>query len=143
MLDIEKRLVESDFIIADENYISDGYILVNKEFLRSKALLNCKTKDENIMSYIPFEMGEYIDLTSVGTQCELSSSERIGIVVDERNVVDYNFVKLFLKSFPYSFIEFTSQEYMGGKLIKAFAEDKKFVGCFCSMLKNDKRGNLC
>jgi hypothetical protein len=143
MLEIEKRLVESDFIIADENYISDGWVLVNKEFLRSKVLLNCKTKDENIMSHIPYEMGEYINLTGCGTKCELCSSERIGIIADENNSVDYNHVKLFLKSFPFSFIEFTKQDYMGGLLIKAFDEEEKFVGCFCSMLKNDKRGDLC
>ena len=143
MLEIEKRLIESDFIIADDNYISDGFVLVNKEFLKSNVILNCKTKDENIMSHIPYEMGEYIDLTSCGTQCELQSNERIGIIVNENNSVDYNLVRLFLKSFPYSFIEFTKQDYMGGLLIKAFDEEDKFVGCFCSMLKQEKRGNLC
>ena len=88
MLDIEKRLVESKIIIADDNYISDGYILVNKEFLKSKALLNCKTQNENIMSHMPYEKGEYIDLTSVGTKCELCAHEKIERVINERDSVD-------------------------------------------------------
>lgn len=137
MLDIEKRLVESKIIIADDKYISDCYILVNKEFLKSKALLNCKTQDENIMSHIPYERGEYIDLQSIGTKCELCAHGKIGIIISDTELIDYDYVKLFVNSFSY-FIEFTSQEFRGGLLIKAFDENEKFVGCFASI---QRRGN--
>ncbi len=143
MLEIEKRIIESDFIKADDDYISDGYILVNKRFLRNKILRDFKTDNENIMSKIPFEMGEYIDLTSLGTKCQLLTDERIGITIDEKNDVDYNFVRLFLKSFPYRFIEFTIQPFDNGYLIKAFDENDVFVGCFGSILRVDKKGDLC
>ena len=54
---IEKHLIESDILRADDTYISDGYILVAKEFLYNEVLKAYKTDDCNLMERIPYENG--------------------------------------------------------------------------------------
>ena len=143
MNEIEERLLNSDFIKADDNYISDGIILVNKKFISNKFLKEYKTDNKNIMKDIPYEKGEEICFNK-GSYCKLSGNYKISIVIDEYNSADYDIVKLFYESYKWEFIFFTVQDLIKEtekyKLIKVFSCDEEFIGCFPSMYegKNDQ-----
>lgn len=141
---LEKYLFDLDNVIADDNYITDGYILLSKEFVRNKVLKNFKTEQEDFMKYIPCFRGEDFKLSK---KCELLPNKQIGICLDEQgNFVNYEFIDMFVdhlyQTMHYD-IQFTKQRCKDkfGYYIKVFADkdDKEtFVGVIMSIATIDK-----
>ncbi|MDD3238252.1 MAG: hypothetical protein PHV37_09175 [Candidatus Gastranaerophilales bacterium] len=128
MLKVEEYLINSERqLVADENYISDGIIIVAKDKIENPLLKQYKNIDENIMSTIPFEKGEQYDLPAF---CELFPRKILGFVFDEKYSFDYDFFDVFASSF-YGLDYYTVRE-SGNRvpILKAFDEDDEFVGCF-------------
>lgn len=146
---LEERLIKCNDCIADDNYISDGVILVSKNFIRNEIIKYYKTTTDNIMNLqypkyepytkIPYEKGEEIILTDCDTKCRLCPDNIIGIDVNESECVNYDIVRDFVKTLTWEFPYFTILPYCEGHLIKVFVADDKFVGCFPTMKFYKKR----
>ncbi|MBQ2395923.1 MAG: hypothetical protein II304_02605, partial [Bacteroidales bacterium] len=68
---IEKHFLNADFIAADDNYISDGNILIAKKYCNSSIINKLKTMNdifEKCKNTVPFEKGEEFEV-GVGTKC--------------------------------------------------------------------------
>lgn len=143
---LEKYLIESDNVVADDNYITDGYILLSKEFTENKVLKNFKTLQEDFMKYVPYYRGEDFELSK---KCELLSSIQIGICLDDKNsFVDYKYVDMFTRHLNYTGRyyrfdkHFTKQPYNGGHLIKIFTNmngKEIFAGAIMSIETTERK----
>lgn len=139
-----ERFIKAPTIIADDNYISDGIVLINKQYLDTALLKAVKNESDNIMRTIPFEKGDEIDITSINTPIKLLRNNTIGIVLNENDhckyYANYDIVKMFEKLCPYIDIYYTILDNGRTKIIKVFREpdsidDKdEFIGCFASMI---------
>lgn len=142
--ELEKYLIESDTVFADDNYVTDGFILLSKEFIQNKVLKNFKTLQEDFMQYIPYYRGEDFELSN---KCELLKGRQIGICLDDKdNFVNYEYVKMFIDHINntghyYYDIQFTKQRCADGVgyLIKVFInnndEEETFVGAIMSIAR--------
>ena len=94
--DLEKEMITSDILLADETYISNGIFLLAKKYLNTGLLkqhIYDASKLKKAIKQIPYEKGEEIDLTSAGTLCEMLPNGVLGIITDDTHCVDYNFIK--------------------------------------------------
>lgn len=137
MRDLEEHLLYSDFIKADDKYISDGYFAISKEYVKSKALQICKNS-ENIFAEmertVPFEQGKEFFCFELGTECKLLAHEKIGIIYNENYKFDYEYVRMINKAIPFWEITKTCVIESDNKepVLKFFVGDK-FVACLMSM----------
>lgn len=135
---IEKYLLNSDFIEADENYISDSIMLLSKKYLSSKALKKIKTTDDIFVlckNTIPFEKGNKFPL-KVGTKCILWKGEKIGIVYNENYLFNYDIVKMIIKALPYYDTKtFVIENERKEPILKFFVKNE-FAGCLMCMKKD-------
>lgn len=139
MSNLEEYLLETDCILADDKFISDGFFMIKKDYLKSKALRCCKNKD-NLFDLsgdiIPFERGIEYDCTSVGIRCELLPHNEIGIYYNEKYCFNYDKVKMLIKQIPFWQIAcfYVVENKQGQPLLKIFVNDE-FVACLMAMQK--------
>ena len=127
---LEDRIFNSGVIVADENYISEGYFIVSKQFLESDVLkqyTNYKSTMADTMSKIPYEKGEHWDLPDT---VELLPWKSFLFVYNEEYGFSYEFIELFQDKF--NFLEYyTVNVNWGGNnqtpALKIFSENE-FVG---------------
>lgn len=123
-------------IHADKIYISDGNVLVKKELLHNELLKNYVTQpDTNLMNYIPYDRGEDYELPN---NVFLYPKHKLYFEVDKVNLVDYDYIKLFMES--YEDVNFTKIDFeingFKSKAIKVWRGDK-FCGCIaCAWSEN-------
>lgn len=129
---LEQRLFEAEKLTADDKYISDGYILVSKEFLKSDVLKQYKNEEKEMsemMSNIPYEIGEFWDLPD---NVELRSNHNFAFMYDETYGFDYNFIAMFEEAFFFSCLEYyISKVCLYGEeclILKIFDEKGNFYG---------------
>lgn len=123
-------------LYADDNYISDGCILVVKDKLKLDLLKKYKNYPNNIMSKIPYERGEVYELPDT---VSLYLHEKLYFGIDDKFTVDYEFIKQFAKS--YTDISFTIVWCTDYPIIKVWQGDK-FIGCIATAHK-DKTNAQC
>ena len=119
---IDDYLVKLD-LYADDDYISDGCILVVKEKLSLDLLKKYKNYSHNIMGKIPFERGEVYKLPC---NVSLYLHEKLYFDVDDKYTVDYEYIKQFAKSF--TDITFTIVWCTDYPILKVWQGDN-FIGC--------------
>ena len=91
LTNLEKYLIESNNVTADDEYISDGIIVVKKNYLKNKVLKKFKNTDKNILSDVPFDKGEEVSI-GCGTIAKLSTNNRILVNINSE-WFDYEFIK--------------------------------------------------
>lgn len=98
LLKIEKHLIESCILRADDTYISDGYILIAKDFLNNKVLKAYKTDDCNLMESIPYERGADWELPEYA---RLFPDKKLAFEINADFMVNYKYIDLFCCSVSY------------------------------------------
>lgn len=140
---LEECLLNADFIMADDNYISNGHFIISKGCLRSDALRLVKNTD-NIWAecdkVVPFEQGQDFDCTSVGTECVLLSHGIIGIKYNDLYFFDYEYISMLLHQIPYWKITtfYVVENKRSEPILKIFDENNDFIACLMSMRRENK-----
>lgn len=135
--DLEKMFLDKD-IFANEDYITDGFIIICKKFMKKKIFRNFINEPNMVtvaVNKIPYEKGEEINLTQCGTVCHLLENEKVGIVLDEKNYLDYSFLTMVYDYFYMGGVYYTMINHLGGKLIKFFNDNDEFLGAVMSRVK--------
>lgn len=135
---IEEMLLTSDLVRADNKYISNGYFLIDKKYIKSKALgqiCNSANLFDECEKTVPFEKGREF-LIEVGTKCKLGFNYRIDIIYNDKYSFDYEKVKAFIKSVaPWDAYEtFVVENSDKEPILKFFVEDE-FIGCIMSKVE--------
>ena len=95
MFKIQEYLIQQDnILIADDKYITDGSILVKKDFLKSKLLKAYKNFDNDILQYceVPFDKGERWELPDF---VKLAPNKEFEFVLNDKYSFNYKYVCLF------------------------------------------------
>ena len=131
---IEKHLIESDILRADDTYISDGCILVAKEFLDNKVLKAYKTDDCNLMELIPYESGRDWELPEYA---RLAPHKQLWFEINADDRVNYKYIELFMDSVSgvdivtFSIVEAKLSYPYPVPIVKVWCNDK-FMGVIMS-----------
>lgn len=127
---LENYLLNADILKADNEYITDGALLIAKKYLVQECFKNYKT-DESLFEQpavcenIPFEKGEQINFT-VGTKCELLPRFKLGITYNEKYCFDYKIVKSVVSRF-YNVDCYIVENVKNVPILKFFINNK-FIG---------------
>lgn len=141
--ELELYFFGNERTIGDSNYITDGYLLLSKEFTQNRVLKDLKNvPDNSFMQEVPFYRGQDIDLNKIGNECYMCSFNRIGIKIKENDFIDYRYFKMFENHLDGG-ISYTVQDFENGSMIKLFKYsivfDKEiFAGAYCSFVENIK-----
>lgn len=120
---------------ADENYVSDGFIAINKKFVNSKLLEQFKTVGVNLLTRIPYDKGEDFELPD---RVELFPNNKLAFPYSEEFYFDYNFVKIIKESFFNTAQTIVFANYGGveqAPIMKFWDEDDEFIGCLSMSIK--------
>ena len=126
---LEKYLIKNhNTLKACDKYITNGYILVSKNFLENTLLKSYKTQDEDLceMIKLTYKQGELWELPEF---VKLSPYGKKYFIYDENYEFDYDFIKLFYSIHRLLGIEFCIVKHYGAPTIKVFI-DNKFAGLF-------------
>lgn len=129
MFKIQEYLIQQDNILkADDKYITDGNILVKKDFLKSKLLKAYKNFDNDILAYceVPFDKGEPWELPDF---VRLAQNNEFDFVLNDKYGFNYKYVCLFA-DLMINFLEFNLYLVYtknGIPILKVFKNDS-FVG---------------
>lgn len=138
--DLEKEMLTSDILLADETYISNGIFLLTKKYLNTDLLKKYTYNADELkeaIKQIPYEKGEEIDLTSVGTLCEMLPNGVLGIITDEEHYIDYDFIKILKSSYSWRLSYFT--QVRNKEIIKFWGINDEFLGCVCAIKKDKEK----
>ena len=141
LTDLEQYLIESDKVKADDEYISDGIIVIHKNFIKNKILKSFKNTDKNILSDVPFDKGEEVSI-GYGTHAKLGLGNRILIDINSE-WFDYEFIKKLW--FHLLYVSFATNltfadidcENQNVPILKFFDENDNFIGLIVGCKKND------
>ena len=141
MYKIQEYLKQKDNILkADDKYITDGNILVKKDFLKSKLLKAYKNFDNDILAYcgVPFDKGEPWELPDF---VRLAPNNEFDFVLNDKYCFNYKYVCLFA-DLTINFWKFNLYLVYGKNdipILKVFKNDS-FVGLIMP-ISLDKREN--
>ena len=136
---LEKRFFEKDTIYANDTYITDGVIVLDKKYIQNDILKKYINKPEKLteaINKIPYNKGSKIELTEVLTQCELLGVNKIGVILGNNNYADYDILLMlenYYRSWCFKELNYTVQNFSAGKVVKFFDQDENFLGCFLSI----------
>lgn len=106
MNEVEKRFINSDLpIVADDEWITDGIILIYKKLIKNRFLKSYKHSDEkltlnNFKKAITENKGECINyISEKGAKCFLMQGGRIAVDIDGVNYIDYAILKTVASSY--------------------------------------------
>lgn len=156
MLKIEEYLLNKKIVVADDIYISDGVVAVDKRHLKNNILKNYKyipdepkslyknIKEKGLLYSVEYNMGEEFELPDY---CILAYDETIRIPYDKDDKYSFNYelVKMFFNDFNESWRDIITyiSDCADGKVLKFFSSyfngeeyEHDFIGLIMAIKDN-------
>lgn len=144
---VEERFMNSnEAIIADNNWISDGIIVINKKLINNKFLKSYKLGDKkftfkNFRRAIKKKKGECINyINKVGAKSFLTQDGIIAVDIDGINYIDHAILETVVSSYwVANYIAYDYEyEQRKGKVIELRDEDDDIIGYITGCIYNRK-----